>query len=144
MVFLASEQCMCRGEELQRALSSGLFVPAAQLVKFLPHRRLDDGHRNFTAGEHTFERARRAAVFEATAGPLLRHGLRSFNERVLRRMRHDPGADGENIDTFLRPDTSDRNVNRVDELRRGAVVDADDCEAAANAGVYTEQFHDSY
>jgi hypothetical protein len=53
-------------------------------------------------------------------------------------MRYDPGADGENIDTLLRTHTSDRNVDRVDELRRRAVVDADDCEAAANAGVYTE------
>src|SRR6516165_10112004 len=125
---------------MRASLPRRFLVTPAELVKLLPHRWLDDCHRDFTAGEHRLDRPRSATVFEATARPLLRHGLRPFNERVLRRMRYDPGADGENIDTFLRTDTSDRNVDRIDELRRSAVVDADDCEAAANAGVYTEQF----
>ena len=138
MIFLPGEQSVRRGEQLKGALPATFLIAAMEMVDFLPGRRFDDGHRDFTASEHCFERPRSAAVFKATARPLLRHGLRPFNERVLRRMRYDPGADGENIDTFLRTDTSDRNVNRVVKLRRGAVVDTDDCEAATNAGIYTE------
>ena len=38
-------------------------------------------------------------------------------------------------------DASDRNIDRVDELRRRAVIELDDGEAAVDVGIDAKNFH---
>src|SRR6516162_10211641 len=56
-------------------------------------------------------------------------------------MRENPGADGEHVDALLGADAGHRDVDRVDELRRGAVVDLNDGEAAMDTWITTKDAH---
>ena len=44
-------------------------------------------------------------------------------------------ANGGDVDALFGTDADDRNVDRIDELRRGAVGDLDDSQSAADAWI---------
>jgi hypothetical protein len=64
MIHPTGEQIVSGGKQHQGALPAILFVVAAKAVEFLPHARLDDGRSNAAEGDHGFDGADRAAVFE--------------------------------------------------------------------------------
>jgi hypothetical protein len=94
-------------------LPSGFLVAAAEPVKSLPRRRLDDRQRNSAAGERRLDGADRAAILETAGRALLRHRLRALDECVLRRMHRDPGANRERVDALFRADARDRDIDCI-------------------------------
>jgi hypothetical protein len=72
---------------------------------------------------------------------LFRHRLRAFNDGVTRRVRPNPRTQRYGVDTFLCADAGDRNVDRVEQLRRFALADSDNGAAAVNPRIDTEDFH---
>src|SRR6516165_2763072 len=58
VIFLACEQGMRGRKQLQCSLPGTFLVAAAKLMKFLPRRRFDDGHRNFEQLDRRFKGAK--------------------------------------------------------------------------------------
>jgi hypothetical protein len=130
---------MRRWEQLQRALAASFLVAAAQRVMFFPDRGFDDRQRNSATADHRFDNADGATVFEAGGCALLRHRLGALDERVLRSVPLNPAADSNHIDPLFGAYAGDRNVDRVDELRRSTIrVNKYDCQSAANFRIIAE------
>src|SRR5262249_51586968 len=143
MILAAREQGMRGRKQLQRALASCLLVAATQPVELFPERWLYDRQRDFAACNHRFERAGRAAVFKAARRVLLGESLGSFDEGVLWLMHVHPTSDREHVDSFFRLDAGDRDIDRIDELWRRAVLDGDDGQSAVDSRVDARDDHDS-
>jgi hypothetical protein len=60
--------------------------------------------------------------------------LSAFNYGVIRLMCLDPGPNREHVDALFRADTGDRDVDRIDDLRRRA-VELDNGEPAVDSGI---------
>ena len=142
MIFLSGEQSVRRGEQLKGALPATFLIAAMEMVDFLPGRRFDDGHRDFTAGEHRFERAHGAAILEAAGGALLGHRLRAFYDCSIWLVLTNKSAERVTVDTLLGTDTGDRNVDRADKPRSIALAHHDDGATAANSRINTKDPHD--
>ena len=59
---------------------------------------------------------------------------------LLRLVDQDLGACGKYIDAFLGADAGDLNVDGIDKVRRPAVDDLHDRQAAMNTGIDAENF----
>jgi hypothetical protein len=129
------ERRVLSGEHLQRKLPCALLVAATEMASPLPDRRLDEFERDLAAGENRLERTGGAAIFETARGALLRHRLGALDPGAIGVVRLNPSAQRKHVDALLRAGTDGRDIDRVDELRRGAVVELDDGKTAMNTRV---------
>jgi hypothetical protein len=141
VIHFPCEQGVRRGKQLQRTLSAAFFVSAIETVSSLPHRRFDDRQRNTATRDDRLNAPGRSSVFESAGSSLLGHRLSTLDVGVLWLVHHDPIAQSDWIDALFRADSNGRNVNGIDEPWRGAIIDSDDREAAADTRIYAEDFH---
>jgi hypothetical protein len=129
MILLSREQRMCRGKQLQRALSASFFVIATKVVDLFLRRRLDDGQWYLAAGNQCLDGADRATILEVGGGVLLRDGLRALDVRMLRLVQEQPLSQGMTVDPFFSASADRWDVDRVEQSWRFAVRDVDDSRA---------------
>jgi hypothetical protein len=136
VVFPAREQGMRSWKELQCTLAASFLVAPAKLMKFLPRRRFDDGHRDFEQLDRRFKGATTSTEFETRRCTLPRHRLTALDHGMVRPVLLNPGAQRQNIDALFRFDADNGKVDRVNELRCDAVADLDDGASATDgAGI---------
>src|SRR5215831_14448342 len=139
MVFLTRERSVRGRKQLQCTLAASFLVAPAKLMKFLPRRRFNDGHRDFEQLDRRFKGATTSTEFETRRRALPRHRLTALDHGMVRPVLLNPGAQRQNIDTLFRFDADDGKVDRVNELRCDAVADLDDGASATDgAGIYAE------
>ena len=116
-------------------------LTTAQALGFFPLCGLHDCHRDFTAGDHGFEAAAGAAIFEARRCPLFGHCLSALDQRDLRLVRHDPRAHGDSVDALFRFDADRRDIDCINQPWSGAIDELDDREATVHSRIDAEDFH---
>lgn len=114
----------------------------AELVEFLPLRRLNDSHGDSTAHDHAVEGFGCFAILESARGTLPWPRLRAFDKGALWPVCHYPIADGNRIDAFFHTNASDGDIDRVDKLRRCIIVEHNDGKPAADTGISAKDLHD--
>ena len=65
MIFAAREQGVCGWKQFECSLPGTLLIAAAQMVRSLPDRRLDDGCWNLTTREHALNRTGRPPILKS-------------------------------------------------------------------------------
>src|SRR6516165_7481336 len=132
VVFPAREQGMRSWKELQCTLAARFLVAPAKLMKFLPRRRFDDGHRDFKQLDRRFKGATPSTEFETRRCTFPGHRLAALDHGMVRPVCLNPGAQRQNIDALFRFDADEGKVDRVNELRCDAVVNLDDGASATD------------
>src|SRR5262249_48639731 len=105
------------------------------------NRRLDDRKRDLEESDHGLERAGCPAKFERACDALFWHRSRAFDCAVIGLMPSEPIGNSKHVDPHLRAGADDRDVDRIDKLRRGAVDELYDCEAAMDSGIDAKDLH---
>jgi hypothetical protein len=141
MVLPTGEQRVRGREDLQRELAGALLIAAAEVAGPLPYRGLDELERDFTASENGLERTTCPAVFETARGALSGHRLTALDSGAIGVVCLNPSAQREHVHALLRTGSDGWNIDRVDDLWRGAIVELDDGETAMNTGIDTEESH---
>ena len=135
VIALASERGVSGRKQLQGLLPPAFLVLAGEFPEPFPCGRFDNFDRDRAQCDCCFDRTDRAPVFEATARPLLRHGLSAFNQSVGWFVSINEVADGGDIDALFSANSDRRDIDGIDQLRCRTVVNFNDSEATTNAGI---------